>query len=71
MGQSIERLRSIAVIFGLGDPSILLDGREGSLLVRGIDHQCSLAIMLANGANLAQLWREIPPLLKDLDVLLQ
>ncbi|MGB1701107.1 MAG: hypothetical protein ACPHRO_14205 [Nannocystaceae bacterium] len=27
VGQSIERLRSIAVIFGLGDPSILLDGQ--------------------------------------------
>ncbi len=71
VGQSIERLRSIAVIFGLGDPSILLDGHEGSLIVRGIDHQCTLAIMLARGANLAQVWREIPALLRDLEVLLR
>lgn len=71
LGQSIERLRSISVIFGLGDPSILLDGRDGSLLVSGIDHQCNLAIMLASGANLAQLWREVPALQQDLEVLLR
>jgi hypothetical protein len=71
VGQSIERLRSIAVIFGLGDPSILVEGDEGSLLVRGIDHQCTLAIMLDGGANLAQMWREIPALLRDLEDLLR
>jgi predicted regulator of Ras-like GTPase activity (Roadblock/LC7/MglB family) len=71
VGQSIERLRSIAVIFGLGDPSILVEGDEGSLLVRGIDHQCTLAVMLARGANLAQMWREIPALLGDLEDLLR
>lgn len=70
VSHAIERLRGISVIFGLGDPAILLEGVNAGLIVQVIDASCNLAIMLAPTANLAQVWRRLPDLVRDLERLL-
>ena len=71
VAHAIDRIRGIAVIFGLGDPAILLEGASAGLIVHALEARCNLAVLLDTRVHLAGIWRQLPFLVDDLNALLR
>lgn len=54
LGQCMERTRVTSLVFGLGEPTILVDGTTGHLLSSIVGSEYLLTVVLARSANIAR-----------------